>query len=150
MDDSVRVLSSLSSPMYALLRAAIGLALIPHGLRSCLGFFATTGKVVGFGNMAKAMEASGYRPGVLWASIAAAVIFVAGPLLAIGLFTRPAAAFVCIFLLLGAVDKGRSKGYFCNNNGLEFPLLWALTALFFAIHGGGTLSFDHWLIDTPP
>jgi putative oxidoreductase len=146
MADLHLVLAAMSSPMYALLRAAIGLALIPHGLRSCFGFFPTTGKVVGFAAMVKAMEASGYRPGAVWASIAGAVIFAAGPLLALGLFTRPAAVFVCLFLALGALDKARSKGYFCNNNGLEFPLLWSLTALFFAIHGGGALSLDHWLM----
>src|SRR4051812_42012454 len=114
MDDLNRVVDAMSSPMYALLRAAIGLALIPHGLRSCFGFFASTGKVVGFGSMVKAMEASGYRPGAIWASIAGAIIFIGGPLLALGLFTRPVAAFVGIFLLLGALDKGISKGYFCN------------------------------------
>ena len=76
--------------MNATLRAAVGLMLLPHGLRACFGMFPTTGRVAGFTHMAAEMEASGYRPGRFWASVAAFAIFVAGPLLAVGLLTRAA------------------------------------------------------------
>jgi len=104
-----------------------------------------TGPVAGFRQMAVAMESAGYRPGAFWAIVAALVMLVAGPLLAVGWHTRAAAAFVCVFLVLGALDKARTHGYFCNRNGLEFPLLWSICALFFVAHGGGRWSVDDWL-----
>ena len=131
--------------VYALFRIVVGLALVPHGLRACFGCFPGTGPVAGFRQMAVAMESSGYRPGAFWAIVAALVMLVAGPLLAVGWHTRAAAAFVCVFLVLGALDKARTHGYFCNRNGLEFPLLWSICALFFVAHGGGPWSVDDWL-----
>lgn len=134
--------------IYALFRVVVGVALVPHGLRACFGCFPNTGPVAGFRQMATAMETSGYRPGVFWAIVAALVMFVAGPLLAVGWHTGAAAAFVCVFLVLGALDKARTHGYFCNRNGLEFPLLWSICALFFVAHGGGPWSVDDWLART--
>lgn len=139
----------LAQAAYAFFRVVVGVALVPHGLRACFGWFPGTGPVIGFRQMAIAMAASGYRPGVFWAIVAALVMFVAGPLLAVGWHTRAAAAFVCVFLMLGALDKARTHGYFCNRNGLEFPLLWSICALFFVAHGGGPWSVDSWLASSP-
>lgn len=132
----------LSPWMNAMLRAAVGLMLLPHGLRACFGFFPTTGRVAGFSRMAVEMEASGYRPGRFWAGVAAFAIFVAGPLLAVGLLTRPAALVIFIFLVCSTVDHARRHGYFCNRNGLEYTLLWSIAALNFVVQGGGTFSLD--------
>ena len=131
--------------MYACLRIFTGLMLLPHGLRSCFSMFPTTGKVVSYAHMAVAMEASGYRPGRFWAMVAALTIFVAGPLLALGLLTRAAATIVFVFLVLSTIDHARRGGYFCNRNGLEYTLLWSIVALFFVVQGGGTYSLDHLL-----
>lgn len=132
--------------MEAVLRASIGLALVPHGLRSCFGLFPTTGKIHDFTQMAAAIAEGGYRPGKFWAAIAALTIFIAGPLLALGLFTRPVALTVAVFMFLSAIDHARLGGYFCNRNGLEYPLLWAIGALFFAVKGGGAYSLDRMLL----
>jgi hypothetical protein len=52
----------------ALLRAAVGLALIPHGLRNTFGFFPNTGvRALNLTDLAKQLDQSGYRPGKLWA-----------------------------------------------------------------------------------
>src|SRR5471032_1532169 len=52
----------------ALLRAVIGLALVPHGLRMAFGFFPTTGGPIrDLSMMAAALDRWGYRPGRLWA-----------------------------------------------------------------------------------
>jgi putative oxidoreductase len=131
---------------YALLRAAVGLLLLPHGLRSCFGFFSSTGRVSDFAHMAAEMKSSGYRPGRFWALVAALTIFIAGPMLAFGLFTRPAAAIVFVFLVLSTVDHARIGGYFCNRNGLEFPLLWSIAAFCFVVNGGGPYSLDRMLL----
>src|SRR5436853_6806242 len=52
----------------ALLRAAVGLALVPHGLRNTFGFFPNTGvRAHDLGELSKQLDADGYRPGALWA-----------------------------------------------------------------------------------
>src|SRR5258708_32452162 len=76
----------------ALLRAVVGLALVPHGLRMAFGFFpATGGPIRDLAGMAEALDRWGYRPGRLWAPLIAGTQLIAGPMLAFGLFTRAAA-----------------------------------------------------------
>ena len=131
----------------AAVRAVVGLALVPHGMRAYFGWFAGTGaRVLDYAAMAAALERSGYKPGRLWAGVVAAILFGAGPLLALGLLTRPAALVVFVFLALSALDHARFDGYFWNRLGLEYPLIWAAGALFFVIHGGGAISLDRLLL----
>lgn len=131
----------------ALLRAICGLALIPHGLRAFFGFFPNTGsRLLSPALLAQGIERSGFRPGRLWLPFIALVQFGAGPALALGLFTRPAALLVFIFFAGAAYDHARFDGYFWNKLGAEYPVMWAAIALFFACAGGGMISLDHlWL-----
>src|SRR3954469_214822 len=53
---------------YALLRVAVGLALVPHGLRNTFGMFPKTGvRSHSIGELAKQLDHDGYYPGKLWA-----------------------------------------------------------------------------------
>lgn len=127
----------------ALLRAWCGLALIPHGLRCFFGYFPNTGsRILNPTLLAAGIERSGFRPGCYWIWVVALVEFGAGPALAFGLFTRPAGLLIFLFFLGAAYDHLRFDGYFWNKLGMEYPALWGLVALYFAIAGGGTLSFD--------
>src|SRR5229473_3139066 len=64
----------------ALLRAVVGLALVPHGLRMAFGFFpATGGPIRDLSMMAAALDGWGYRPGKVWAPLIAGTRLVAGP-----------------------------------------------------------------------
>ncbi len=127
----------------ALLRAWCGLALIPHGMRAFFGFFPDTGsRILSPALLAAGIERSGFRPGRFWIWVVALVEFVAGPALALGLFTRPAALLVFLFFLGAAYDHARFDGYFWNKLGLEYSALWGLVALFFVVAGGGALSLD--------
>src|SRR5713226_5034959 len=93
------VFAALAPVVEALLRVMVGLALVPHGLRMTFGFFAGTGlKVRNLTMLAAQLDGDGYRPGWLWAPAISATELVAGPLLALGLFTRLAAVPVVIFL----------------------------------------------------
>jgi putative oxidoreductase len=131
----------------ALLRFMVGLALVPHGLRMCCGFFKGTGVAISSVQMVADMfDRKGYRPGQLWAYGVVGTQFVAAPLLALGLFTRPMALPVFILLALSAYDHAKYDGYFWNKMGVEYPAMWAAGALYFLIHGGGALSFDHLLL----
>jgi putative oxidoreductase len=127
----------------ALLRLAVGLALVPHGLRMTFGLFPGTGQPVrNLAMLARQLDDSGYRPGKLWAPLISATELIAGPLLAIGLLTRLAAVPIVIFLAVACVERWRVGGYFWNTQGLEYTLMWALGALYFLAHGGGAYSLD--------
>ena len=66
--------------------------------------------------------------------------------MALGLFTRMAALPIFIFLLVSNFERWRVGGFFWNQMGLEFTLMWTIAALYFLIHGGGVISLDHLLI----
>jgi hypothetical protein len=46
----------------ALLRFAVGMALLPHGMRMCLGFFKGTGGPISSARCCGDVRARGYRP----------------------------------------------------------------------------------------
>ena len=98
MADAATLILPQLGPMYdaswpaagALLRAVVGLALIPHALRFSFGCFPNSGsRALSIGALAAVLERSGYRPGMLWALVTILIEFIAGPLLALGLFTDP-------------------------------------------------------------
>src|ERR1700674_459622 len=95
------MLASLAPVIEALLRVMVGVALVPHGLRVTFGFFRGTGLPASNLKMLVAqLDRDGYRPGRLWAPAISLTELIAGPLLALGLFTRIAAVPVVIFLLV--------------------------------------------------
>lgn len=127
----------------ALLRVAVGLALVPHGLRNTFGFFPNTGaQALNLTVLAKYLDESGYRPGKFWAPAISITQLVGGPLLALGLFTRPVAAVVLMFLLVTNVERWRIGRYFWNDRGLEYTLMWTIAAFVVLVHGGGFYSLD--------
>ena len=128
----------------ALLRAVVGLALVPHGLRNTFGMFPMTGvRSHNLDELAQQLDRDGYRPGKFWAPAISVTQLVGGPLLALGLFTRPAACAILIFLIVSNFERWRVGGYFWNQTGLEYTLMWAVGALYFLVHGGGPISLDH-------
>ena len=140
------VYAALAPYAEALLRFAVGMAMLPHGLRMCLGYFQGTGiAVTSVQSVAAFFDRRGYRPGRLWAYCVVLTQFVAGPCLAFGLFTRPMALPVFVLMALSAYDHGRYDGYFWNKSGFEYPAMWAAGAFYFLVNGGGTISLDHLL-----
>jgi len=128
----------------ALLRFVVGMALVPHGLRMCLGYFkGTGGPISSVPDVVVMYDRKGYRPGWFWAYGTVFTQFVAAPLLAIGLFTRPMAFLVFALMALSALDHAKYDGYFWNKMGVEYPAMWAVGALYFVIAGGGAISVDH-------
>ena len=137
---------SLAPWAEALLRAFVGLALVPHGLRNTFGMWPSTGvRSHNLTELAQQLDDDGYRPGKFWAPAISITQLVGGPLLALGLFTRPAAFAVVVFLVVSNYERWRVGGYFWNRTGLEYTLMWTLAALYFLIHGGGALSLDRLL-----
>lgn len=137
------VYESLGPPTEALLRVAVGLALVPHGLRMTFGFFPTTGQPLrNIGMLADYLNKQGYRPGRLWAPAISLTQLVCGPMVALGLFTRPAMVPIVLFLLVTNVERWRVGRYFWNQLGLEYTLMWTIAALVVLVHGGGAYSLD--------
>jgi len=128
----------------ALLRASVGLALVPHGLRNTFGMFPKSGvRSHSISELAAQLDHDGYRPGRLWAPLISMTQLVAGPLLALGLFTRAAAIPILLFLIVTNAERWRVGGYFWNQLGLEYTLMWTVAVFYFLIHGGGIISLDH-------
>ena len=131
----------------ALLRAVVGLTLVPHGLRSTFGMFPSTGaQSHNLTEFANELDRGGYHPGKFWARAIVLTQLVAGPMLALGLFTRLAALPIFVFLMVTNHERWRVGGFFWTSMGLEFTLMWSVAALYFLVHGGGAISVDHLLI----
>ena len=132
----------------ALLRVAVGLALVPHGLRMTFGFFPSTGQPLrNIRMLADYLDKQGYRPGKLLAPAISLTQLVCGPLVALGLFTRPAAVPLVLFLLVTNIERWRVGCYFWNQLGLEYTLMWTIAALYVLAHGGGAYSLDNLLFE---
>ena len=130
----------------ALLRVAVGLAMVPHGLRMTFGFFPSTGQPLqNLAMLGDYLNKQGYRPGLPLAVAISFTQLICGPLVALGLFTRPAAVPLVLFLLVTNIERWRVGRYFWNQLGLEYTLMWTLAALYVLAHGGGVYSFDNLL-----
>jgi putative oxidoreductase len=137
-------IQTLAPFAFALLRVAVGLALVPHGLRNTFGFFPNSGiRAQTISALADQLDAGGYRPGKFWAPAISLTQLVGGPLLALGLFTRPVAAIVLVFLLVANVERWRVGKYFWNQLGLEYTLMWTIATFYVFVQGGGLYSLDH-------
>src|SRR5712691_1886167 len=139
-------LATLTPIIEALLRVMVGLALVPHGLRMTFGLFAHSGlKVRNLTQLAAQLDGDGYRPGRLWAPAISATELIAGPLLALGLFTRLAAVPIVIFLVVSCWEGWHKGGWFWNTECLEYTLIWTLAAAYFLVYGDGIYSLDYLL-----
>jgi putative oxidoreductase len=128
----------------ALLRVVVGLWMVPHGLRMSFGFFPATGLPQRSVRMlAVDLDKWGYRPGRFWAPLISATELIAGPMLALGLFTRLACVPLVLFLIVTNFERWRVGRYFWNKLGMEYTLMWLVATFYFLIHGGGLYSLDH-------
>jgi putative oxidoreductase len=120
-----------------LVRVAAGLLLVPHGAQKLFGWFG------GYG-----IDATGQffaaklgLPASL-AVVAGVIEFFGGFLLAAGIATRAVAALVAGLMAVAVVQVHLPAGFFWTSGGYEYPLLWGIVALSFAIRGGGRYSVD--------
>jgi putative oxidoreductase len=126
------------------LRGYAGLVFVPHALRIGFGYFGTAGRSPSnMKSFADQLDRAGYSPGWLWARLIMAVKLVGGPLLAIGLLTQLAAFSAFCFLATCNVQRWRVGGFFWDDKGLEYTMMWTLVALYFAANGAGVISVDH-------
>ncbi|MEW4467766.1 DoxX family protein [Parasphingorhabdus sp. JC815] len=115
--------------MLSVLRIMSGLLFFAHGTQKFLGF------------------PGGERAGSGWAfdgpgAYAGIIELVAGALLALGLFTRPA-AFIASGTMAAAYFIGHaSHNFFPVNNGGDAAILYSFLFLYFVFAGSGPISLD--------
>jgi putative oxidoreductase len=132
--------TSADAVAWALVRAATGLILMPHGAQKLFGWFGGGGLAA----TAQAFETKfGLTPGLLFAGAAGVTEFVGGLFLALGLLTRLSAAAVVALMGYAVFGVHLANGFFWTAGGFEYPLLWGLVALALVLRGGGPLSLDH-------
>jgi putative oxidoreductase len=125
---------SVSPFSYALMRFATGAILVPHGVQKILN--------VPIAKFAQNIAAKGMPLPEALAYLTYFAESVAPTCLAIGLFTRIAAAMVGIEMLVIVFVFQWQFGYFWTNRGYEFALLWALLCVAIFFKGGGRYSID--------
>ncbi len=118
---------------YTLVRIALGLVLLPHGINKL--FF---GDAL---NAAKTMAGLGLTPPLAWAYFIGVVEAVGGALLILGLWTRVAAA--AFVIQLAVIDFGVLwPKWWWGQRGMEYVTLMLLCAIAIFFRGGGLLSVD--------
>lgn len=145
MSDKGRLIIPALAPVYEnmselarfFLRFAVGFSLVPHGTQKLFGWFDGGGIAA----WAPFFEQQGFVPGEAFAVAVGLLELVGGFLLAIGLFTRPMAFAIFVFMVM-AIPTHWANGFIWTSGGWEMPFIWAAAALYFTINGGGALSID--------
>jgi len=119
---------------YALMRFATGAILVPHGIQKIIN--------LPISKFAPNIAAKGLPFAETLGYLTYFAESVAAACLAIGLFTRIAAAIVGIEMLVIIFLFQWQFGYFWTNRGYEFALLWALLCIAIFFKGGGRYSVD--------
>jgi putative oxidoreductase len=124
------IYSALGESAETILRVAAGVLLVTHGYGKILNPFGASGMV----------ESLGFYPGAFWSPLLAATEFFGGILIAIGLFTRPAAFAAMIVLAVTVYFHGivQAEGLM----GAEKSILWTLIMFYFVIRGANAHSVD--------
>ncbi len=129
-------LSRFAEPM---MRATVGLFLMPHGAQKLFGWFGGYGLEGTAGYFAGNL---GLEPGLFWAGLVGGIEFFGGLFLAVGFLTRPVAAAIAVLMAVAVFRVHLGNGFFWNDGGYEYPLMWGLLALGFVLRGGGATSID--------
>jgi putative oxidoreductase len=124
----------LSPYSYAFMRFVTGAVLVPHGVQKILN--------VPIEKFAPNIAAKGLPFPEVLAHLTYAAESVAAACLAIGLFTRIAAAMIGIEMLVIVFLFQWQFGYFWTARGYEYALLWALLCIAIFFKGGGRYSVD--------
>lgn len=127
-----RVYDALDPWTLPLLRIVSGMAMAMHGWVHVNADMNAT---------AAYFEGEGFVPGVFWAWAVTLTEFVGGICLALGLATRIVAVPIFIFLLT-AVFYHSKNGFYWDQGGFEYPLMWAVVVFIFLVKGGGKASVD--------
>jgi putative oxidoreductase len=128
----------LGSPYaYAFMRFATGIILLPHGMEKLMHLDLV--------RAAAGIERRGLPLPLLLALLTMFTESFGAAFLALGLFTRIAAAMIWVEMLVIITVYQWPNGYLWTNKGYEFALLWLLLCTAILFRGGGRYSLDRLL-----
>lgn len=120
------------------IRLAVGLTFVAHGLQQSLGLWGGSGMVGWTG----AMDHMGFRPAQYWA-LASTIVQVGGGIaLAVGFLTPIAAASLVGIGLVIILKVHWQKGFWNSKGGFEFPLVLLAASIGMLLIGPGGISID--------
>jgi putative oxidoreductase len=119
-------------------RLALGLYMAAHGAQKLLGWFGGHGLAATGGFF----EQLGFRPGRVFAAVAATTEVVSGVLVVLGLLGPVGPALMVSTMIVAAVSVHWRHGAFAMNNGIELPLLFGAGGVALALSGPGAFSAD--------
>ena len=119
-------------------RLVFGLVMAAHGAQKLFGWFGG----YGLSAVSGMFESLGFRPGSLFARLAAGAEFGGGLLMAAGLFGPIGPAVVLSVMIVAAGSVHWANGLFAMSNGIEIPLLYGAAAIGLALSGPGRYSLD--------
>jgi putative oxidoreductase len=119
-------------------RLVLGLYMAAHGAQKLFGWFGGYGLSAVSGGFAK----MGFRPGKLFAVLAALGELVGGGLLALGLLGPIGPALVLSVMIVAALAVHWQHGAFASTNGVELTAVYAAGAMALALTGPGRYSVD--------
>ncbi|MEP7066813.1 MAG: DoxX family protein [Gemmatimonadota bacterium] len=137
MHTSVLDLATLSVGLL-IVRLVVGLLMAAHGSQKLFGWFGGYG-ITGTGSF---LETIGFRPGRLFATLAAATEVVSGLLIALGLLGPVGPALMLSVMIVAAVSVHWKNGLFATTNGIELTLAYGTVAVGLALIGFGSYSLD--------
>ena len=129
---------SLAPYAELLLRAGLGTILFVHGLQK---FFAWFGGA-GIERTAQLLEKFGYPAPLFLTYLIASLETFGGVLLVVGLFVRPIAFAMVIFMLFAVHYTSVNSGFIWVRGGCEYPLTILFIFFYYLINGAGPLSLD--------
>jgi putative oxidoreductase len=119
-------------------RIVLGLLMTAHGSQKLFGWFGGHG-LAATGGM---FESLGFRPGKMFATVAAATEFASGILVVLGLLGPIGPALMISVMIVAGASVHLRNGLFAMSNGIEVPLLYATGAAALALIGPGAYSLD--------
>jgi putative oxidoreductase len=120
-----------------LLRITVGFTMVAHGFQK-FGWFDGPG----LEKTGQEMAMLGFHPGRRYALQAAVVEVSSGVLIALGLFTPLASAFVASMMFVAGVSAHGNKGFFLPGGGCEYTFVLGMAGLSPAFIGPGSFSVD--------
>lgn len=131
-----KILSTDNSYAGLILRLALGIVILPHGYQ----------KITNFNDLIEILSTHYHLP-VFIAVLVILIEFFSSIMLLLGVFTRVNAALLAI-VLFGAAFYHMQHGFFMNwfgnqeGEGIQFSVLFVLSALALVVTGAGSLSVD--------
>ncbi len=127
------------SVAFLVVRLILGLGLMAHGTQKLFGWFGGHG-IAGTGGF---FETIGFRPGRMFALMAALGETIGGLLTVLGLGGALGPVLIVIVMLVAIGSVHIDKGFFTLNGGWELPATNIAAAIAIAFGGNGLYSLDN-------